>query len=80
MSERQFEAVAPQPALIYDRKMATNRAGKSGSQIWRETRLASNGLIQHGEFALREYMNCIRSMREHDALIKAHMVKFCNSL
>jgi len=33
-----------------------------------------------GEFALRECMNCIRSMREHDALIEVQTVKFCNSL
>jgi len=54
VSERQFEAVAPQSALVDDRKMAASRNRVSGSYVWWESRFSWNGVIEHGQVFLRE--------------------------
>ena len=54
VSERQFEAVAPQSALVDDRKMAASRNRVSRSYVWWESRFSWNGVIEHGQVFLRE--------------------------
>lgn len=48
MSERQFQAVATQPALVDNRKMAANRGRVSGGYALWEGSLVSRELVEHG--------------------------------
>jgi hypothetical protein len=80
LSERQFEAVASQSALVDDSEVTPNWAYVSGSHIRRKGRLAFNGLIEHVEVILRECRLYILPIRENDALIEARLVNFCNSM
>jgi hypothetical protein len=48
MSERQLQAVATQPALIDNRKMAPNRGRISGGYALWEVSLVSRELVEHG--------------------------------
>jgi hypothetical protein len=76
-AERQFEAIAPQAALIDDRKMAASRGGMTAEHSGREVHLGFKKMVEHADTLSPGFSSVRYRMIDHDAVIEVESVKIC---